>query len=185
MAQTTILMIVVAIAVIALAVVGWLFWRKRRTDQLRGRFGPEYDRTVRNIGDRRRAEAELEARKKRVEKLHLRPLTPEEQQRFGKAWAAAQARFVDDPKAAVADAHRLVKEVMQARGYPVADFEQRVADVSVDHPNVATNYRSARDIAARCEQGKATTEDLRKAIVFYRGLFEELLEAPQMVGAAR
>ena len=185
MDQGTLLLVVVGIGVIALAVVAWMVIQKKRTEKLRGRFGPEYDRAVTQIGDRRKAEAELEARKKRVEKLELHPLSAEEQRRFEKDWGALQGRFVDDPKGAVADANRLVKQVMQARGYPVADFEQRVGDISVDHPNVVSNYRSAREIATRCEQGKASTEELRKAVVYYRGLFEELLETPQLIGAAR
>lgn len=184
MSQSTLLIVIVAIAVVALAVVAWGLFQKMRTKRLRGRFGPEYERTVRQIGDRRKAEEELEARKKRVEKLTLRLLTPEEQTRFGKEWKAAQTRFVDDPKGAVADANRLVKEVMQARGYPMADFEQRAADISVDHPRVVSNYRSAREIASSCAEGKASTEDLRQAVIDYRGLFEELLETPQVVGVA-
>ena len=185
MNQTTLLIVIVAVALVAVAIVAWAFIRKRRTQELRGRFGPEYERTVRDIGDQGKAEAELEERKKRVAKLQLHRLTAEQQNRFAKQWAAAQARFVDDPRAAVADANRLVKEVMAARGYPVGDFERRAADISVDHPTVVSNYRAAREIATRSEQSKASTEDLRKAVVYYRGLFEELLETPQLVGAAK
>jgi hypothetical protein len=185
MDQSTVLLVVAVIAVVAVAIVAWAVVQKMRTKKLRGRFGPEYERTVQQTGGRRKAEDELEARKKRVEKFNIRPLSPEEQTRFAKEWAATQARFVDDPKGAVADANRLVKELMEARGYPVGDFEQRAADISVDHPRVVSNYRSAREIAARSEQGKATTEDLRKAVVYYRELFEELLETPQLVGVAR
>ena len=185
MDQSTVLLVVVAIAVVAVAIVAWAVVRKMRTKKLQGRFGPEYERTVQQVGTRGKAEDELEARRKRVEKFNIRPLSPEEQTRFGKEWAATQARFVDDPKGAVADANRLVKELMQARGYPVADFEQRVADISVDHPRVVSNYRSAREIAMRSEQGKATTEDLRTAVISYRELFEELLETPQLVGVGR
>lgn len=185
MNQSTVFLVGVVIAVVAVAIVAWVVVQKMRTKKLRGRFGPEYERTVEHIGDRRKAEDELEARRKRVAKFNLRPLSLEEQTRFGKEWAATQARFVDDPKGAVADGNRLVKELMQARGYPVGDFDQRAADISVDHPGVVSNYRSAREIAARSEQGKATTEDLRKAVVSYRELFEELLETPQLVGVAR
>jgi FtsZ-interacting cell division protein ZipA len=184
MSQSTLLIVIVAIAVVALAVVAWGLFQRARTQRLRGRFGPEYERTVRQIGDRRKAEEELEARKKRVEKLTLRTLTPEEHTRFQREWKAAQTRFVDDPKGAVADANRLVKELMQARGYPMADFEQRAADISVDHPRVVSNYRSAREIAERSAAGKASTEDLRQAVIHYRALFEELLETPQVVGVA-
>lgn len=185
MSQATVFIVVVAIAIVALAIAVWIVVQKTRTNRLRGRFGPEYDRTVAEAGSRRKAEDELEARRKRVEKLTLRPLSSDEQEKFGSEWAAAQARFVDDPRGAVADANRLVKEVMQARGYPVGDFEQRAADISVDHPGVVSNYRSAREIASRSEAGKASTEDLRKAVVYYRALFEELLETPQLVGVAR
>ncbi|HEV8118281.1 MAG TPA: hypothetical protein VGQ32_07130 [Thermoanaerobaculia bacterium] len=185
MDQATVLLIVVAIAVIALAVTAWMVIQKARTRRLRGRFGPEYDRAVAQAGDRRKAEDELESRRKRVAKLKLTPLTPEQQNRFGREWAAAQARFVDDPRGAVGDANRLVKEVMQARGYPVGDFDQRAADISVDHPIVVTNYRAAREIAIRAEAGKATTEDLRQAVIHYRELFQELLATPGVVGVAK
>ena len=184
MSQSTLLIVIVAIAVVALAVVAWALFQRARTNKLRGRFGPEYERAVRQIGDRRKAEEELLARKKRVEKLTLRALTPEEQARFVKEWRGVQSRFVDDPRGAVADANRLVSEVMQARGYPMADFEQRAADISVDHPRVVSNYRWAREIAGRSAEGKASTEDLRQAVIYYRALFEELLETPQVVGVA-
>jgi hypothetical protein len=185
MSQGTVLILVVALGLVALAAAAWIVVQKIRSTRLRGRFGPEYDRTVAQFGDRRKAEDELEARRKRVAKLTLKTLSREEQERFGREWASAQARFVDDPKGAVGDANRLVKEAMQARGYPMGDFEQRVADISVDHSLVVSNYRSAREIALRCETGEASTEDLRKAVVYYRALFEELLETPQLVGVAR
>jgi hypothetical protein len=185
MNQDTVLIVVIAIAIIALAVAAWIVYQKTRTKRLRERFGPEYDRAVADVGNRQKAEDELEARRKRVAKLTLIPLTPDQQNRFGKEWVTAQARFVDDPAGAVGDANRLVKEVMQARGYPMGDFEQRAADISVDHPVVVSNYRAAREIALRSEQGKASTEDLRKAVVYYRELFQELLSTPQIVGVAR
>ena len=185
MNQSTVLLVVIAVAVVAVAIIAWALVRKTRTKNLVGKFGPEYERAVQQLGDKGKAEDELQARRKRVEKFNLRPLSLDEQTRFGKDWAATQARFVDDPKAAVADGNRLVKELMLARGYPMGDFEQRAADISVDHPRVVSNYRAAREIAARSEQGKATTEELRKAVVYYRELFEELLETPQLVGVAR
>jgi hypothetical protein len=185
MDQSTVLIVVVAIALVALAIAAWIVIQKNRTRRLRSRFGPEYDRAVAEAGNIRRAEDELEARRKRVAKFTLTPLTPEQQNRFGKEWTAAQARFVDDPVRAVADANRLVKEVMQARGYPVADFDQRAADLSVDHPIVVSNYRAAREIALRAESGEASTEDLRKAVVCYRDLFQELLASREVVGVAR
>ena len=185
MNQSTVFLVGVVIAVVAVAIVAWVVVQKTRTKKLRGRFGAEYERTVEQTGDRRKAEDELEARRKRVEKFTIRPLSAEERMRFGKEWAVTQTRFLDDPKCAVVDANRLVTELMQARGYPVGDFEQRAADISVDHPLVVSNYRLAREVAARSEQGKATTEDLRKAVVSYRELFEELLETPQLVEVAR
>jgi hypothetical protein len=134
---------------------------------------------VGQFGGERKAEAELAAREKRVRSLDIRALTPQEQARFTDAWKKAQSRFVDEPSQAAADADVLVKELMQVRGYPVGDFEQRTADVSVDHPNVVSNYRAAREIALRNNAGKATTEDIRQAMVHYRSLFEELLETAQ------
>ena len=122
----------------------------------------------------------MAAREKRVRSLDIRPLPPEEQARFVEAWKKAQTRFVDEPSQAAADADILVKDLMQTRGYPVGDFEQRAADISVDHPDVVSNYRAAREIALRNKAGKATTEDIRQAMVHYRSLFEELLETAQL-----
>jgi len=167
----------VLIAVMLIGAIIWITLSRRRSQRLRQRFGPEYDRTIRTEGNVRKAEASLEARAKRVAKLHIRPLNSTDAQRFDAAWRAVQARFVDDPREAVTEADRLVGEVMAARGYPVGDFEQRVADVSVDHPDVVMNYRAAREIALQHAEGKATTEDLRQAMVHYRALFRDLLEA--------
>jgi len=166
--------VLVAVAVV---VVAFVLSQKRRTDQLRGKFGPEYERLVREHGDPRRAESELSTRVERVKQLHIQPLSPEHRSRFADAWRSDQARFVDDPKGAVVEADRLVADLMQVRGYPVGDFEQRAADVSVDHPHVVQNYRVAHDIAVRQQRGEASTEDLRKAMVHYRELFEDLLDA--------
>ena len=166
----------VLIAVILIGAIAWITLSRVRSQRLRQRFGPEYDRTIRTEGNIRKAEAALEARAKRVAKLHIRPLNPADAERFDAAWRAVQARFVDDPKGAVTEADRLVGEVMAARGYPVGEFEQRVADISVDHPNVVMNYRAAREIALQHAEGHATTEDLRQAMVHYRALFTDLLE---------
>lgn len=174
MDQATIIAIVVGVLV--LAVVGWLVWQRQRSEQLRARYGPEYERTVTQVGDKRRAESELVKRQQRVEQLDIRPLSAEQQSGYLRQWRAVQTRFVDDPKSAVTDADRLVEDVMRTRGYPVSDFDQRAADLSVHHPRVVDNYRSARDIAHRHRRGEATTEDLRQAMVFYRELFEDLLE---------
>jgi len=134
---------------------------------------------LKSEGNVRRAEAALAARAKRVEALHIRPLVPEDASRFSASWRGVQARFVDDPKGAVTEADRLVGEVMAARGYPLGEFEQRVADISVDHPDVVMNYRAAREIALLHGRGQATTEDLRQAMVHYRALFKDLLETDE------
>jgi hypothetical protein len=164
------------IAVLGVATVLRFVIRKRRTEHLRQRFGPEYDRAVNEKGDVRHAESTLEARAKRVERLHLKPLSADEAARFAAAWLRIQSNFVDDPKQAVSEADRVVGEVMAARGYPLGDFEQRAADISVDHANVVTNYRAARNIGQRHAIGEASTEDLRQAMVHYRALFDDLLE---------
>jgi hypothetical protein len=176
MDQITLIVIIVVVALVVVAVGVWMYMQKRRTEQVRERFGPEYDRAVTEHGDQRGAQAELEARQKRVEHLDIRPLSPSDRARFADAWRATQAHFVDDPSAAIGEADRLVTDVMKARGYPIGDFEQRAADVSVDHPRVVENYRGARDTALRNERGQASTEDLRQAMVHYRALFEDLLE---------
>jgi cytoskeletal protein RodZ len=179
MDTTTILIIALVVVVIVVAIIAWFAMQKKRTGELREKFGPEYDRAVNQYGGQRSAESMLEERQKRVEALNIRPLSPEERGRFAEAWRSVQARFVDDPTGAITDADRLVNQVMQARGYPVGNFEQRAADISVDHPTVVTNYRAALAIAQANERGQATTEDLRKAMVHYRALFDDLLETPQ------
>jgi hypothetical protein len=166
--------VLVALAVV---VIAFVLMQKRRTDELRGKFGPEYERLVQQHGDARHAESELAGRVDRVKQLHIKPITPEHRSRFAEAWRSDQARFVDDPKGAVMEADRLVADLMQVRGYPVGDFEQRAADVSVDHPHVVQNYRVAHDIAVREQRGEASTEDLRVAMVHYRALFEDLLDS--------
>lgn len=165
--------VLVALAVV---VIAFVLMQKRRSEELRGKFGPEYERLVREHGDARHAERELGERVQRVSQLHIKPLSTEHRSRFAEAWRSDQARFVDDPKSAVVEADRLVADLMQVRGYPVGDFEQRAADVSVDHPHVVQNYRTAHDIALREQRGEASTEDLRKAMVHYRALFEDLLD---------
>src|SRR5579863_3003199 len=168
-------LIVIVVAVIVVVVLASIVIRKQRTAGLRQRFGPEYERTVREHGPSH-AEAELLKREKRVEKLRIRELSPDERERFVTDWRAVQSRFVDDPKEAVGDADELVTRLMQTRGYPMSDFEQRVADISVDHPRVVDNYRAARQIALRHRRGEATTEDMRSALIHYRSLFDELLQ---------
>jgi hypothetical protein len=174
--DTTTVIVVVILLVLG-AVLGFVFFRQQRTKKLRERFGPEYERAVREVGGRDEAEAELEKRQKRVEQLEIHSLSSEEREQFSRRWKAAQARFVDDPARAIGEADQLVMEVMEARGYPMGDFEQRAADISVDHPHVVRDYRAARKIALANERGEANTEDLRQAMVHYRSLFEELLDA--------
>ena len=179
--------VIAAVILLVLIAGAWLVareLRRRQSVRLRQRFGPEYARTVAQRGDRTKAEAELLAREKRVERLKLVALTAEDAARFSQAWGALQTRFVDNPRDAVVEADRLVRELMVKRGYPMADFEHRAADLSVEHPTVVEAYRSARAIAVRDQQGQASTEDLRKAIVYYRTLFDELLEVRHPRAAA-
>jgi hypothetical protein len=180
MDRNQLLIIVVFVALIVVALSAYFTMRRRRSLRLRERFGPEYDRVVRREGDVRKGEGVLEFREKRREHFRLRPLSSVDKSSFEQRWNEVQARFVDDPKGAVTVADSLVMEVMQARGYPVGDFEQRAADISVDYPVVVENYRSAHEIALRHNRGQASTEDLRKAMVHYRTLFQELLETNQM-----
>ena len=177
----------IALGVAVILVVGVLAWlyvqRRQRTTTaaLRQRFGREYELAVGEHGSERRAEAQLEAREKRVEKLTIRDLDPVERAHFSDRWKALQSRFVDDPKGAVTEADALVSLLMQTRGYPVADFYQRAADISVDHPRVVANYRSAHEIALRLGKGEANTEDLRTGMIHYRSLFDELVQVPVAV----
>jgi len=163
---------------VIVAMGAWLYVRKRRdtTAGLRQKFGPEYDRAVLAHGSK--AEAKLADREKRIEKLNLRDLDLLEHERYSKEWQAVQFRFVDSPKGAIVEADDLVSSVMKVRGYPVADFDQRAADISVDHPRVVENYRSAHQIALRAGKEGATTEELRTAMIHYRSLFEELVQVP-------
>jgi hypothetical protein len=174
MEPTTLVVGAVILVVLLLGAV--MMTRKRQSDDLQKRFGPEYEHTVETFGDKRRAESELAARAKRVDKLEIRPLTAEETRTFSGHWMETQERFVDGPEQALGDAARLVKEVMTARGYPMGNFEQRAADISVDHAEVVSNYRAAREIELARKEGHASTEDMRQAMVHYRALLNELLE---------
>jgi hypothetical protein len=179
------LALVVALAVILVtAIAAWLFFRKRRTKKLRTQFGgAEYARAVEEGGTRRQAEAGLKERTERVEGLQIRALAPGDRARFVASWSRVQMRFVDGPGGAVTEADQLLGDVMSTRGYPVSDFEQRAADISVDHPLVMENYRRAHEIAVRQTHGKANTEDLRQAMIHYRTLFEELVGQPELASA--
>jgi predicted nucleic acid-binding protein len=180
--NATVLLVVVV--VVLLAVVGWLLYERRRSDQLRSDFGPEYKRTVEDRGSRREAEQELRARKERVQALEIRPLAETDRNRYAQAWRQVQAQFVDEPRGSIDQADGLIGQVMEARGYPVADFEQRVADISVDHAAVVEHYRAAHAIAER-DDADTDTESLRQAMVHYRALFEDLLGSSDQTRATR
>jgi hypothetical protein len=174
MSTGTIVAILVAVVVV-IAVVALALSKTRRSKGLKTKFGPEYDHTVSSAGDPRRAEELLVRRQERVEKYHLRVLRPEEIDHFSRDWKNVQAKFVDDPKGAVADADRLVSDAMTARGYPIPDIETRIEDLSVQHPHEVTHFRAAHEIAQRSAGGNASTEDLRQAMQHYRSIFEILL----------
>lgn len=179
-ALIAIIVVVAAIVIVAAVILS----RRRNSQHLKEHFGPEYDRVVKEHGDPRRAEAMLLDREKRVSKFSLRDLNPADRDRYAAEWAGVQRRFVDDPSAAVTQADKLVTSVMSARGYPMGDFEQRAADISVNYPTVVQNYRSAREISLRHEQGQSSTEDLRRAMVYFRSLFDELLGTSKTASTA-
>ena len=174
MDNNTLIVVVVAVALV-IAALALLLTRRRRTDALRERFGPEYERTLTTTGKVSEAERILQERQQRVAGFSLRNLTPDETQRFTTSWKNVQARFVDEPRTAVVEGDRLIGEVMRARGYPVDDPARQLEDLSVDHAHVIEHYRAGRAIVSRHEQGAASTEDLRQAMVHFRALFEELV----------
>jgi len=182
MDNTTIIIIVVLVVVIVGVILGLVFSRRNRSDRLHERFGPEYDRTVQTMGGEKKAKTELNERQKHVGTLDIRPLTVSEHDRYLGEWTAVQSKFVDEPGQAIVDADRLIMEVMQIRGYPVSDFEQRTADISVNYPALVTNYRGAREIANKNKLGQVSTEELRQAMIYYRSLFEELLKTEPVIG---
>jgi hypothetical protein len=170
------LLVAILVVLILLALLAIFAGRQRRSRKLQDTFGPEYDRTVEEAGDRRAAETELQERTERRAGFDIVPLEPEARARYIEAWRNTQAQFVDEPVEATREADRLITSVMRDRGYPVDDFDQRAADISVDHPQVVDDYRAAHAIAAANDRSEASTEDLRQALVHYRSLFEELLE---------
>lgn len=174
--QLYIIIVIAIVAIIIIAAVAFVTSRRRRSENLRKKFGPEYDRVVKQEGDARKAEGVLDIRTKRRENFNIHPLSAGDRSSYAVRWNEVQARFVDDPRGAVAVADALVTDVMQARGYPIGDFEQRAADLSVDYPVVVDNYRAAHQIALRHGAGQASTEDLRQSMVHYRALFQELLD---------
>jgi hypothetical protein len=181
---TWVWILIIVVAVVVVAVIA-MAARQRRTTALRQRFGPEYDRTVEAREDRRLAEADLRNREKQRAELDIRPLPEDTRVRFAEEWRDVQERFVDQPSDAVVAADRLVYSVMEARGYPMGDFDAQAGLVSVDHPDVVENYRIAHGIHARAQAEQADTEDLREAMLRYRSLFDELLEADDgQVGVA-
>jgi hypothetical protein len=170
----TAIVVLIAVAILAVGIV--LYIQRQRSRRLRSHYGAEYIAAVDELGDRRKAEAELKQRERRVERFDLRPLRADEADRFAGRWRKVQAEFVDDPGGAVAAADALLAEVMHARGYPVSDFEQRAADLSVEHPKLVSDYRIAHEVALRHGRGEAGTEDLRRALIHYRDLFADLIE---------
>ncbi len=169
-------LIIIGVVVAVLVVIGLVVaWLRYRTERLRSRFGPEYVRAVEDSGGQRQAEAELQTRAARVRKYDLKPLSAEDRSRFAAAWQKTQAQFVDDPAGAARAADDLLGDVMSARGYPMADIDQRLEDLSVDHGDAVQNYRLAREIVAKHARGDAGTEDMRQAMIHYRTLIEDLL----------
>jgi hypothetical protein len=180
MNETMWVILAVLVTIAVLAVATWTVIQRRHTKRLRAQFGPEYARELERTHDRHRVEGKLDDRRKRVEYLHIRPLTPRDRARFIESWRMVQAQFVDNPGAALVEADLLLTDVMSTRGYPAAtaDFEQRVSDISVDHPLVVENYRTAHNIAVLHSRGRASTEELRQAAIHYRSVFEELISEP-------
>jgi len=166
---------IAVVVILAMVILIPVFSGKNRTKKLQTQFGTEYDHTVQATGDEKKAQEELKERQNHVNALDIRPLTLNERERYLADWAAVQSKFVDEPGQAIVDADRLIMEVMQLRKYPVSDFDQRAADISVSYPALVSNYRSARAIAVKNELQQADTEELRQAMIYYRSLFEELL----------
>ncbi len=181
--STTAIVISILIALVLVAIGLFLITKGRRSERLKSRFGPEYQRALEQSVSKTQAEAKLEKLERRVERFDLRPLTPVSRANFVAAWQKIQARFVDEPKGSLLEADKLIQEIMAARGYPVSDFEQRAADISVNHPLVVDHYRAGHDICVDHSKGRASTEDMRQAMIHYRTLFSELADEPQLTRA--
>ena len=179
--NTTVLVLALIVALILGGLIGAFISRRQRTKRLQEQFGPEYDRTLDEVGDKRQAERELETRIDHVKTLAIRPLSAEEVNRFTSAWQATQAEFVDEPLTALQKADQLLREVMQAKGYPVEDFEQGVADISVDYPDMVVDYRGLHLIAVKDKDDEVSTEEMRSAMLHGRALFENLVKGEQSV----
>ena len=174
--NTTVVAIIAAVVLLVIGgYLGVVFSRRQRSRRLRDQFGPEYERILNEVGDQKEAEEKLEARIDHVKSLDILSLSEEETERFTHEWRSTQAKFVDHPVAAIQEANQLIKEVMSAKGYPVDDFEQRAADISVDYPDLVTNYRGMREITTRSEHEDVSTEEIRQAMLHSRALFEELV----------
>jgi hypothetical protein len=175
MNTTLIIVIAVVVVLIVGAILALVFSRRRRSQRFHTQFGTEYDHTVQTLGNEKKAQTELDERQKHVEGLNIRPLSVGERERYQADWSGIQSKFVDEPGQAIINADHLIMEVMQMRSYPVSNFEQRAADISVNYPDLVSNYRAAREIAIKNEQHQATTEEMRQAMIYYRSLFAELL----------
>jgi hypothetical protein len=180
--NTTYTIIAVVLVLVILGVIlGLVFSRRQRSKRYSAKFGSEYDRTVKSAGNEKKAQTEMDERQKHVDSLNVRPLSDSERERYLAEWKAVQAKFVDQPGQATVEADHLIQEVMKVRAYPVSDFEQRAADISVNYPDLVSNYRLARAIAIKNEQHQASTDELRKAFIYYRSLFDELLKTETVV----
>jgi hypothetical protein len=181
MDPTILIIAVVVIVVIMGIIMAPRFARRKQGQKLQNKFGPEYDRTVQTAGNEKKAQAELKDRQKHMDTLNIRPLSVSERERYQAEWTGIQARFVDQPGQATVEADHLIMEVMKVRAYPVSDFDQRAADISVNYPTLVSNYRAAREIAVKNEHHTANTEELRQALIYYRSLFDELLKDEAVV----
>jgi len=179
--STTYIIVIVVVLVVLGVILALVFSPKKRSQQFQNKFGPEYDRVVKTAGSEKKAQAELNQRQKHVDTMNIRPLSVSERERYQAEWTAIQAKFVDQPGQATVEADHLIMEVMKVRAYPVSDFNQRAADVSVNYPTLVSNYRAAREIAIKNEQHSANTEELRQALIYYRSLFDELLKDETLI----
>jgi hypothetical protein len=175
MDTTYVIVMVVLVLVITGIILGPIFARRKRSERYHDKFGTEYDHSVKTLGNEKKAQTDLDGRVKHVGTLNIRPLSIGERERYMADWTAVQTKFVDEPGQAVVDADRLIMEVMQKRDYPISDFEQRAADISINYPALVSNYRAAQVIAIKNKQNEADTEELRQAMIYYRSLFDELL----------